>query len=79
MYFWGIFFTTEYDDQLISIASCVTLPETNSSPENRPEFSDPTIHFQVRTVSFREGTCLEIGFWLFHENLVGGFNPSEKY
>ena len=38
----------------------LTLPETNSkfAPENRPfqkESSLPTIHFQVRTVSFREG------------------------
>ncbi len=36
-----------------------TLPETNMfAPENRPsqkEISIPTIHFQVRTVSFREG------------------------
>ncbi len=35
-----------------------TLPETNIAPENRPfqkETSIPTIHFQVRCVSFREG------------------------
>ena len=32
-----------------------TLPETNIAPENRPSHSIPTIHFQVRTVSFREG------------------------
>ena len=35
-----------------------TLPETNVTPENRPsqkETSIPTIHFPVRTVSFREG------------------------
>ena len=35
-----------------------TLPETNIAPENRPsqkELHLPTIHFQVRTVSFREG------------------------
>ena len=35
-----------------------TLPETNIAPENRPsrkETGIPTIHFQVRTVSFREG------------------------
>ena len=35
-----------------------TIPETNISPENRPsqkEISVPTIHFQGRTVSFREG------------------------
>ena len=33
-----------------------TLPETNIAPENRPfqkETSIPTIHFQVRNVSFR--------------------------
>ena len=35
-----------------------TLPETNIAPENGPsqtETSIPTIHFQGRTVSFREG------------------------
>ena len=35
-----------------------TLPETNIAPENRPsqkESSLPTIHFQGRTLSFREG------------------------
>ena len=35
-----------------------TLPQTNMAPENRPsqkETSIPTIHFQGRTVSFREG------------------------
>ena len=34
-----------------------TLPETNIAPENGPsqrETSIPTIHFQVRTVSFRD-------------------------
>ena len=34
-----------------------TLPETNITPENRPsqkQTSIPTIHFQVRAVSFRE-------------------------
>ena len=43
-----------------------TLPETNSNfaPENRPgpkrkRESIPTIHFQVRTVSFREGIQTE--------------------
>ena len=37
---------------------CNTLPETNIVPENRAsqkEMSIPTIHFQVRVVSFREG------------------------
>ena len=36
----------------------ITLPKTNIAPENRPsqkETSIPTIHVQVRTVSFREG------------------------
>ena len=36
----------------------LTLPETNMAPENRPsqkETSIPTIHFQMRAVSFREG------------------------
>ena len=35
----------------------ITIPETNIPPENRPSQKDtslPTIHFQVRTVSFRE-------------------------
>ena len=35
-----------------------TLPKTNIVPENRPSqkgTSIPTIHFQVRAVSFREG------------------------
>ena len=39
-----------------------TFPETNIAPENRPsqkESSIPTIHFQVRTVSFREGNLME--------------------
>ena len=38
-----------------------TLPETNMALENRPsqkESSLPTIHFQGRTVSFREGKYL---------------------
>ena len=39
-----------------------TLPESNVALENRPsqnnESSLPTINFQVRTVSFREGTFL---------------------
>ena len=37
-----------------------TLPRTNVAPENRPsqkETSIPTIHFQVRTVSF-QGGCM---------------------
>ena len=36
-------------------------PETNIAPENRPSqkaTSIPTIHFQVRAVSFREGRAL---------------------
>ena len=40
-----------------------TLPETNIAPENRPslkETSLPTIHFQVRAVSFREGISVYI-------------------
>ena len=41
----------------------ITLPKTNIAPENRPsqkETSIPTIHFQVRTVSFREGTLSQL-------------------
>ena len=39
-----------------------TLPQTNIAPEHRPskEISIPTIHFQVRTVSFREGVYIYI-------------------
>ena len=41
----------------------MTLQETNIAPENRPDpkrkrESIPTIHFQVRTVSFRDGIFL---------------------
>ena len=42
-------------------SSLYTLPETNIAPENRPsqkETSIPTIHFQVQTVSFREGNSV---------------------
>ena len=44
-----------------------TLFETNKAPENRPsqkEIHIPTIHFQVRTASFRDGTCFEDVFFL---------------
>ena len=44
---------------MITPGAIYTLPETNIAPENRSsqkETSIPTIHFQVRTVSFREGT-----------------------
>ena len=40
-----------------------TLPETNIAPENtvsQKEMSLPTIHFLVRTVSFREGIYMYI-------------------
>ena len=40
-----------------------TLPKTNIAPEHRrfqKEISNLTIHFQVRTVSFREGRIYEI-------------------
>ena len=44
----------------------VTLPETNITPENGPGpkrkgESLPTIHFQVRAVSFRECSCKSLG------------------
>ena len=50
-----------------------TLPKTNSSAmkmghPKRKRKSIPTIHFQVRTVSFRKGTLLPHGisnFWTF--------------
>ncbi len=48
-----------------------TLPETNIAHENKPsqkETSIPTIHFQVRTVSFREGNYFGI-FGLLAETL----------
>ena len=44
-----------------------TLPETNMAPANRAsqkETSIPTIHFQVRAVSFREGIL-----WYFQEQI----------
>ena len=51
--------TILYD--IIHMLVCSTLPETNIAPQNRPsqkEISIPTIHFQVRTLSFREGMCI---------------------
>ena len=46
----------------------VALPETNITPENRQSQKDihfPTIDFQGRTVSFREGIdiCRSLGVW----------------
>ena len=58
----------------------VTFPKTNSLPPkiglNAPKGKDriPAIHFQVRTVSFREGTHNDR-----NKQLVGGFNPFKKY
>ena len=49
--------------KLIQLKSKLTLPETNVAPENRPsqkESSIPTIHFQVQTVSFREGIYVNL-------------------
>ena len=44
-----------------------TLPKSNIAPENKSsqkESSIPTIHFQVRAVSFREGMYLiMLDFW----------------
>ena len=55
------------DGEMVSVNDVcqpITLPETNSkfAPENRHFATKekerlPTIHFQVRTVSFREGKC----------------------
>ena len=45
----------------VRIYEMFTLSKTNIAPENRPshkESSLPTIHFQGRTVSFREGIFL---------------------
>ena len=47
--------TRQFDVDLILV---VTLPETNIAPARKPsekETSLPSIHFQLRTVSFREG------------------------
>ena len=47
-----------YDFQCVKMLYLTTLPETNIAPENRPsqqEMNIPTIHFQGRAVSFREG------------------------
>ena len=46
---------------LILLLLGITLPKTNMAPENRPsqkETSLPTIHFQVRAVSFGKGNAL---------------------
>ena len=51
----GLFFR---DDILPSYVLGITLPETNIAPARKlPQklANLPTIHFQVRTVSFREG------------------------
>ena len=60
-----IYFNSElYDVVWLYIRGwCTTLPETNIfAPENRPKpknkFHLPTIHFQMRTVSFRE--CISL-------------------
>ena len=55
-----------------------TLPETNIAPENgssQKETSLPTIHFQVRTVSFREG----INFSLFERKIIFDANWSHPH
>ena len=52
-----------------------TLPETNIAPENRPsqkESSIPTIHFQVRAVSFREGST-------FIRQVTCSYGSSERF
>ena len=54
----GIHQFTMYPEFLSETRDGYTLPETNIVPENKPspkETSIPTIHFQRRTVSFREG------------------------
>ena len=51
--------------------SGITLPETNIAPENRPsqkEISIPTIHFQVRAVSFREAIYFVV--WGEHSGTI---------
>ena len=48
-----------------SISDMFTLPKTNIAPENKPSQKEnhlPTIHFQVRTVSFREGISVSYIF-----------------
>ncbi len=52
--------------------SRITLPKTNIAPENRPsqkETSIPTIHFQGRNLSFREGTKIGKGELLGNRRL----------
>ena len=52
--------------------SRITLPKTNITPENRPsqkETSIPTIHFQGRNLSFREGTKIGKGELLGNRRL----------
>ena len=49
------------------------LPKTNIAPENGPSQKEtriPTIHFQVRTLSFREGRYSKMdGLWKMHLRL----------
>ena len=57
-----------------------TLPETNIAPENRPLEKEILIgnhHFQGRTVSFREGSCLT-PHWV---TLMGNasFQPAARF
>ena len=56
-----------------------TLPKTNIAPENRPsqkETSISTIHFQGRTVSFREGKGKT---QLLYKNLLSPTKPSSPW
>ena len=58
-----------------------TLPETNITPKNRPsqkETSVPTIHFQVRAVSFRGCRWFQ-WFFDFHPNFFGGCNDPIRW
>ena len=53
------FFCKLFTNGKVPVEVINTLPETNIAPENRTsqkETSIPTIHVQVRTVSFREGS-----------------------
>ena len=51
-------FGTSVHQQSVFFFLWITLPKTNIEPANRPfekESSLPTMHFQMRAVSFREG------------------------
>lgn len=63
-------------DILTTNSHANTLPDTNIARENRPfqkETSFPIIHFQVRAVSFREGTGYRKDFFKININTAPFF------